>query len=202
MLPVGHVAYTWGTVNLIQRRVPAWSRLDYRLLAIFSLLPDVIDKPLALTLLKDTHTSHGPAHMLLLHVLLAAVALYFWRARAVPYLLAFNGHLLCDEMWYHSQTLLFPFLGWSLDPWRFMGSPEAMANAYWDVLHMPKIWAIEGLAMAIMVYFVRRYRLHRWSVFREFLTNGRLGPIETRIPPGGTAEHDFREKARDVICGS
>ncbi len=48
MMPPGHIATTWGVAALTQQHNPQLACLDYRLLAICALLPDLIDKPLAI----------------------------------------------------------------------------------------------------------------------------------------------------------
>jgi len=50
MLPGGHIAFTWATLNLLQRRAGLWPEAGYRLVGLASLAPDLLDKPLALTL--------------------------------------------------------------------------------------------------------------------------------------------------------
>jgi hypothetical protein len=56
MLPLGHVAYTWAALTWLQSRHRA-SEVDYRAAAVAALLPDLVDKPLSLTLLSDSGTS-------------------------------------------------------------------------------------------------------------------------------------------------
>ena len=51
MLPVGHIAYTWGALTWLQSKGIA-RNVDYRGAALAALLPDLIDKPLSLTLLS------------------------------------------------------------------------------------------------------------------------------------------------------
>ena len=96
MFPIGHVAYTWGAVKIAQRRVPQWADVDYRWLTVAAMLPDLVDKPLAMTVFQESQTSQGLAHTLLVHITVAAIALVVWRWKSLPYLLAFNIHLLFD----------------------------------------------------------------------------------------------------------
>lgn len=174
MFPVGHVAYTWGAVNVLQRHVPEWADVDYRWLAVAAVLPDIADKPLAMTVFRESQTSQGLFHTLLLHLVVAAIALSLWRWRSVPYLLAFNVHLVFDQIWHHPETFFFPFLGWEFDPYRFMGTPEAMVSVYRDIFLLPQIWLAEGIGALILVILFVHYRLYHWSNLRRFLLPGRL----------------------------
>ena len=183
MFPVGHVAYTWGAVNVLQRHIPEWADVDYRWLAVAAMLPDIADKPLAMTVFKDSQTSQGLFHTLLIHVAVAAIALAVWRWRALPYLLAFNMHILFDQIWHHPETLFFPLLGWEFDPYLFMGTPEAMASLYWDIFLLPQIWIAEGIGAIILVFLFFHYRLYRWPNLRHFLLTGRFcGEVDAQGP--------------------
>jgi hypothetical protein len=68
MMPPGHIAATWGVAALLQQNNPRLARLDYRLLAFSALLPDMLDKPLAVLVFTDTHTTQFIAHSLLFHL--------------------------------------------------------------------------------------------------------------------------------------
>lgn len=188
MFPVGHVAYTWGAVNVLQRHVPEWSDVDYRWLAVAAMLPDIADKPLAMTVFKSSQTSQGLFHTLLIHMAVAAVALAVWRWQSIPYLLAFNMHIVFDQIWHHPETMLFPFLGWEFDPYLFMGTPEAMVSVYWDIFLLPQIWIAEGIGVTILVFLLFHYRLYRWAKLRRFLLTGRLcGKVDAREPTTGAS---------------
>ena len=187
MFPVGHVAYTWGAVNVLQRHIPEWTEMDYRWLAVAAMLPDLADKPLAMTVFKDSQTSQGLFHTLLLHLAVAAVALAVWRWRSLPYLLAFNMHLLFDQMWHHPETLFFPCMGWEFDPYRFVGTPEAMVSVYWDIFLLPQIWIAEGIGAIILALFFFHHRLYRWPDLRHFLLTGRFCKDQGRTTSSTTS---------------
>jgi hypothetical protein len=107
MLPFGHVAYTWAALAWLQSR--EWATdVDYRGAAVAALLPDLIDKPLTLTLMSSSGTSQGPGHTLLGQALLTAATARL-RAEWLPYALISSSHLLADQMWKYPRTLLFPF---------------------------------------------------------------------------------------------
>jgi len=187
MFPIGHVAYTWGAVNVLQRHIPQWTDVDYRWLAVAAMLPDVIDKPLAMTVFRESQTSQGLSHTLLVHVLVAVLGLAIWRWKLLPYLLAFNMHLVLDQIWHHPETLFFPFMGLEFDPYRFMGTPEAMVSVYLDIFRLPQIWLAEGIGLVILGVFFVYYRLYRWAHLRHFLTTGHfcrnLNPTSMPVHP-------------------
>ena len=175
MMPPGHIAATWGVANLLQQNNARLNCLDYRLLAVSALLPDLIDKPLALLVFTDVHTSQLITHSLLFNLGLLTFTLFFWR-KALPYVLAFNAHLLADRMWHHAQSFWWPLFGWHTF-WEYkpMNTPAAMLDVYLDIVtHYPQVWVIEVIALLALLWFSYRYQLYRWPVLRRFILTGQL----------------------------
>lgn len=175
MLPLGHVAYTWATLTWLQSHQRA-SGVDYRGAALAALLPDLIDKPLSLTLLSDSGTSQGLSHTLLGQALLTLTIARF-KPEWLPYALISNSHLVADQMWKYPLTLFFPLSG-KLDSWKFMGSPTAMLSAYAEIATRPAIVAIEATGLALLGWVVYKGQLHRRRSFKKLLLTGQLGNKE------------------------
>ncbi|MEM7029910.1 MAG: metal-dependent hydrolase [Chloroflexota bacterium] len=170
MMPPGHIATTWAVFSQQKQ-----TDLDYRWLAASSLLPDIIDKPLALWIFTKSHSSQNLCHALLPNLLFLLVAIVRW-PKAVPYVLAFNGHLLADRMWRHTETFWWPFYGWqTFWQFKYMNSPKAMVEVYIDIIrNYPRVWIIELLAILYLAWFGKKYRLYIGATLREFLQTGRL----------------------------
>ena len=171
MLPFGHVAYTWAALARLQSRGQA-TGVDYRGAAVAALLPDLVDKPLTLTLMSGSGTSQGPAHTLLGQALLTAVTAKL-KPEWLPYAIISNSHLLADQMWKYPRTLLFPFSG-RFDSWKFMGTPSAMLDAYAEIATRPAILAVETVGLVLLGWLVGRHRLYRKGPLRRFLRTGRM----------------------------
>jgi hypothetical protein len=56
MLPLGHIAYAWGGLRLLQRKAGLFSDADYRAVALASMAPDLSDKALAVTRVSKHRT--------------------------------------------------------------------------------------------------------------------------------------------------
>ncbi len=198
MMPPGHFLLTWGVTALAQQNNTRLSRLDYRLLAISALLPDLIDKPLALLVFTDTHTSQLIAHSLFFNLGLLLLALLLWR-RALPYTLAFNAHLLGDSMWDHIQTFWWPLFGWSTF-WEYkpMNTPGEMLNVYLDIIvRYPHVWVIELIALAVLFWFGYRYQLYRRPALKRFLLTGQL-----QLDPNLTSNSPVNKQTALVVRSS
>jgi len=182
MLPTAHVEFTWALANALQRASPngRWKDVDYRLLALAAVAPDVLDKPLAVFVFPDEHAALLHGHTLLLHAgVWGAVAVAGRLRRGIPYLLALSGHLIADRMWGHASTLLWPFRGRQFHQWKDVGSPKAFLRAYADIiLHEPKLQAFEAAGLALLVWVMADRRLYRKRELRRFLRSGRVGAAD------------------------
>ncbi|MBE8539355.1 metal-dependent hydrolase [Geoglobus acetivorans] len=106
MLLFGHIGITLGIAWLIESRLRI--RMDYRLIAVGSLLPDMIDKPAGMLLLL-LNNGRVFAHTLLFILTLHLIGLKY---RGFLFLsFASFLHLIEDEMWNEPETLFWPLLG-------------------------------------------------------------------------------------------
>jgi len=174
MMPPGHVAITWAVADRFAGHFSK-AGLDYRWLAISALLPDLIDKPLALWVFTRSHSSQNVAHALIPNLLLMGLACLRWRS-GWPYVLAFNAHLLADRMWRHTETFWWPLYGWqTFWTFKFMNSPEAMVRVYLDIIRRyPRVWIVELMALGFLIWFGRKHQLFAWRNLVSFLKTGHL----------------------------
>lgn len=173
MLPPAHVELTWGVLQWLQKR-SLFQDADYRGVALASILPDLVDKPLAVFIFPNSGAALLFAHTLLLHALAWAVLLARRAWGWLPYALAFSGHLVADRMWGFTQTLLWPFRGLRFHQWRHVGSPGDFLEAYADIVREePKLILFELAGLAALVWFVARNRLWEPGRLWAFLRTGR-----------------------------
>lgn len=195
MLPLGHVAYTWAALIWLQSYHQA-TDVDYRGAAVAALLPDLVDKPLSLTLLANSGTSQGLGHTLLGQAIFT-LAIRRLKPQWLPYALIANSHLLADQMWKYPRTLLFPFSG-HLDSWKFMGTPSAMLNAYAEIVTRPAILAVEAVGLGLLAWVVVRGSLYRRGKLKRLLLSGKVA-LSPANPGTGRARDQQKGKARG--CG-
>jgi hypothetical protein len=174
MLPTAHVTFSWAALNLVQRQLQRFEDADYRLVALSAVLPDLIDKPLATFVMKDSNAALLFGHTALLHggVWLAAAAtgrLERW----LPYLAAFSGHLLADRMWGFSRTLLWPLRGRQFHQWQHVGSPEAIVQAYLKIIREePLLLTFEAIGAGLLLWFLADRQLGQPAQLASFLRRG------------------------------
>lgn len=176
MLPPSHIAYTFAAASFLQKRVPALRSLDYRLVALAAVGPDLIDKPLAyLHFYKKYRSAVLFAHTLVAHlaisVAIVARARHLW-----PYVLAFNGHALLDRLWFYRDTWYWPLRGWHFHVWQQRGSEqEDIKLAYWYAFtRRRELWGWELGGLLAALWFVLSNGLTRRERLLAFLRTGQL----------------------------
>jgi hypothetical protein len=105
MLLFGHTGITLGIAWFAESKLKV--KMDYRLIFIGSLLPDIIDKPVGMILLP-LNNGRVFGHTLLFVLILLLIGLKYRKSS-----LAFAAflHLIEDEIWSEPETLFWPLLG-------------------------------------------------------------------------------------------
>lgn len=161
-MPGGRFA---GPGNL--SRAVGWN-IDYRLVIVGALLPDLIDKSLQLWFFPEAFDLPGRsfAHTLLFNGILITYSLLlipFMRSVGpLIFALASAGHLLFDRMWESPATLLWPLYGLSYGHAEFKLSPWWLDWAQSGI--GPKLLDLTG-ALVLLIFVVvmcRRRTLVQW----------------------------------------
>jgi inner membrane protein len=154
-------------------RRPFFPWLDYRLLLLGALLPDIIDKPLGLYFLPaQLGSGRVYSHTLLfLYIItLGGLLTYFLKHSSGLLVLAAGvfSHLLLDQMWQVPKTLLWPLYGAGFD--RLEG--EWLGGIWQALTSNPAIYVPEIIGAAFTGAFLWRI-ISRRSLLQFFQT-GRL----------------------------
>ncbi len=159
MLLFGHLGITLAATQtfemLSQGKKKFTELIDYRLVLLGSMLPDIIDKPLGGLVFKAT-LGNGRiyAHTLIFLLLLVGTGIFFWVKYKRPGVLALAGgsffHHILDGMWRFPGTYLWPLYGWSFPK----GDPEGW---FWQwvesLLTDPWVYVSEIVGGIIFLYF-------------------------------------------------
>ncbi len=130
-------------------------RLDLRLLIVGSLLPDIIDKPLGLIILRDS-ISYGRiySHTLLFLILLALGGWLLYRFRRQTWLIVLAvgaaGHHILDLIWLSPSVFFWPFLGTTF-PRENPGN--YLEELLYGLLHEPLTLATEVIGLVSAIIF-------------------------------------------------
>lgn len=104
MLLFAHV----GLTLFLGRRL---RNVDLVFLALGSMLPDIIDKPLGIVIFGSAGMGRTFAHTALFLCMVAAMALYLKEMRSASLCLGVLTHLVLDSMWASPAILFWPLLG-------------------------------------------------------------------------------------------
>ena len=151
-------------------------RIDYRMVLLGAVLPDLIDGFLSLFLFE------GPAGRWIAHSLLAmgAVTIVILVVSGGERRLSLFGigvgwllHLVADGMWQAPETFLWPAFGTA-----FSSAPREPYS--WELLSDPLahlwIWTGEVAGIAVLAWFWVAFRLGSEDRLRLFLSDGYLRP--------------------------
>lgn len=140
-------------LNRAKRRIDS---VDYRMVLIGSLLPDIIDKPLWLfTAAEIPFSGRGYTHSLFLNLALFIAGLVLIRYRKSWLLLISLSsfmHLIFDQMWNSPAVLLWPLLG----PFPKEETVGWLPNLFQALFSYPDVYIPEIIGLAIVLLFAYR----------------------------------------------
>ena len=155
------------------------NKIDYRLVLVGAILPDIIDKPLGALFASTFGSGRLFCHSLLFVLLITLFGLYLYR-RGKAWLLTISFgcfiHLTLDEMWLMPQTFLWPLYGLSFeqfDPSGYVWSLDYVARMINWLLTDPHVLVPEIVGAAIILGLA--WRLVRGRGMRHFIMTGTLG---------------------------
>ncbi|MFZ2470503.1 MAG: metal-dependent hydrolase [Methanothrix sp.] len=129
-----------------------FSRVSLTFLALGSMLPDIIDKPLGLIVFGSPSMGRIFAHTLLFLMLLSALCFYSRDIRLFSLTWGVLVHLTLDFMWNSPETFLWPLLG------PFPSAPLLDTTSYLQLLFSglknPGILIPETAGLAYLIFFV------------------------------------------------
>ena len=164
-----HAGLTMLIVWFVMRGNP---RVDYRIVAVASLLPDIVDKPLGRIFLKARYDSGRLfGHTLLLNVAFFCV-LFFMRGRAkrtfvlVP--ISSLLHLAEDGMWSSPRIFWWPLFGTSFPKDPVPGGAAGFLVP--TTAHLVQ----EGIGLAVIAWLLASHGLLNRDGIRAFLRTGHL----------------------------
>jgi hypothetical protein len=171
-----HGGLTMLIVWFVMRGNP---RVDYRVVAVAALLPDVIDKPIGRIFLKSRYDSGRLfGHTLLLNVALFCV-LFFMRGRVkrrfvlVP--ISSLLHLAEDGMWSTPKVFWWPLFGTGFPKEPVTGGPLGF------LVPSAGIVVQEAIGLAAILFLLSSHGLLNREGIRSFLRTGHLeSPSEAK----------------------
>lgn len=160
----GKAAAPWRSPSLAR-----W--LDFRLVLVGALLPDLIDKPIGgLFLFSHFHNSRIYAHTLLFCLILVTVGWLLQVRRRQGWLLSLGfgtaWHLVLDQMWRQPATLLWPAYGFGFPRTGVVDFIGWLPGMVGGLGHDPAVLVPEIAGFVSLVLFgVWLFRSKSWRIF-------------------------------------
>ena len=166
-----HAGLTMLIVWFVMRGNP---RVDYRVVAVASLLPDLIDKPIGRLILRTRYESGRIyAHTLLLNLALFCV-LFFLRGRSkrqfvlVP--ISSLLHLAEDGVWSEPRLFWWPLFGTQFPRQPLVDGPFGFLN---PANNPGAVWQ-EAVGVAVLLFLFMSHGMLSFAGLRSFLRTGML----------------------------
>lgn len=160
-------------------------RIDYRVVLLGAILPDLIDKPIGRIFFEDTfQASRLFGHTLLfVTALLLSIQLVLRGKTARRWFIlpiACLIHAVLDGMWNQPVTWFWPLFGTTFPP-------DPGGNYWLEVLQRPFKHPLtmvgEIVGLALLAYLYRAFRLQDPDNRRKFLRTGELVDRSERLSP-------------------
>jgi hypothetical protein len=160
MLLFAHVGLALASARFL-------SQVSLAFLALGSMLPDIIDKPLGLIVFGSPSMGRIFAHTLLFLMLLSALCVYSRDIRFISITWGVLIHFSLDFMWNSPKTFLWPLLG----PFPSVPLLDTMSflQMLLSGLKNPGILIpeIAGLAYLIFFAYARRRQASAWMIDKD-----------------------------------
>ena len=174
MFILGHVGLTIGLILfgiMIFKKDVLIDKIDFRIIALFALLPDFIDKIIGHVFFQDTLNngrlfSHTLIFLVAFCVIFFFVVGTYWWIYSIPIV----THQVFDTLWESPATWFWPGFGWSFK------SLEIDVWHHWltTLLNNPFIIFTEILGFVIIISITIFYKIYKYENFKFSLKTGRL----------------------------
>jgi len=175
MILLGHLGITTAIIKKCEKYFNADNiKIDYRVVLFASVLPDIIDKPAALLLMRSHTVNTRLFGHTLIFTLLLIITGYIYstinnNSNVLILGLCSFIHLILDSMWLFPHTFLYPLYGFKFPLQLQMGN---FPNYLSEVFSLPILSGFEVIGWIILIYYSILSKKH--LSFYRFLKYGEL----------------------------
>jgi hypothetical protein len=184
MFLFGHIGIALGIMYLLVRFFSSYQKprgrpfieqLDFRVILIGSMIPDIVDKLLGMVIFKEeiangrilTHSVIILGILSISIVNLAQIKVKFSHLKF--YILPPFLHLFLDQLWEHPRTLFWPLLGSD-----YTKLDIEFGDYFTILLSEPFVYITETIGAAVIITLFIRHKLYLKANFRAYLKKGTL----------------------------
>jgi hypothetical protein len=187
MFVLGHVGISLGIIILLTMYYNKYvqkerskgslvARIDFRVVAISAMLPDIVDKIIGMLILGD-EVANGRifTHSFITMTILAIGIINLSRIKfsriLIPALYIFPAflHLVLDFLWEEPEILLWPLLGTG-----FRRAGVEFGDFFEILLNNPVVWMGEIIGSVIILIIFIKFRLYRKENLARLFKKGKI----------------------------
>jgi inner membrane protein len=174
MFILGHIGLTIGLILLglvLFNRKDLIYQLDFRIIAVFAILPDIIDKITGHVLFAGSlNNGRLFCHTLLFMIIFAMIFFFIVGQKWWVFTFPIITHQLFDQLWIDPQTWLWPYYGWQFE------SQQIDIWAHWLIALTsdPYIITTEILGIIVILAVFINFKLIRKKNLSLFIRKGKL----------------------------
>jgi inner membrane protein len=180
MIFFGHLGITTGVLKIYEKvfykekDLNIKTLIDYRVVLVGAILPDIIDKPIGAYLFRNTfHNSRIFAHTLVFSGILAFIGLYMLYKHRKSNILILGLctfiHLILDSMWLYPGILFWSYYGLKF-PQRAEGN--WISSDIVSLITDPSYYLPEIIGFGIIAYYF--WKLVKNKQVKAFISEGKL----------------------------
>ena len=164
MLLFAHLGLTLAAGRFIR-----WVNLAF--LALGSILPDIIDKPMGLIVFGTPEMGRTFAHTLLFLLGLVTLAVYLKDIRLASVSVGVLAHLILDSMWQSPVILFWPLLG-NFPPAPDIGTFSYLQGLLYE-LKNPMVGLPEMLGLSYLLFLALEHRSVLIVKYQDVVSRGK-----------------------------
>jgi hypothetical protein len=174
MFILGHIGLTIGLLIMCLILVDKSNlifHIDFRIIIIIALLPDIIDKIIGHGILQ-TSLNNGRLFSHTLAFLFIFIIIYYLIFREKWWIFSFPimTHQVFDFMWSEPETWYWPYYGWSFDV-----LDKDVWDYWWQELTSdPVIFTTEIFGVIVIIAFILYLKLFRKENLIQFFKTGKV----------------------------
>jgi inner membrane protein len=174
MFPFGHVGLTAGVIAallILVKRQDILFQVDFRLVVVIAMFPDMIDKVLGHFILQDSlNNGRIYFHTLAFYLLFSVVCFIIFKKKFWIYASPFLMHQIFDHMWEAPKTWFWPIHGWKFTSFDY----NVWNHWFQELFNEPYILITELAGLCVILAFFFAFRLYKKDAFLYGLKKGRL----------------------------
>lgn len=174
MFLIGHIGLTIAIMIIgliIFKRTDLLQKLDFRVIAVFAILPDIIDKTIGYLIFQDSLNngrlfSHSLVFLLLFSLFFYFIVRVYWWA----YVLPIATHHIFDILWDAPKSWYWPAYGWGFDRL----DVDIWAHWFDALINNPYIRITEVAGILAIVIIFLYFQMYKRENFTKMIRTGKF----------------------------